>query len=257
MSPTRSAAVARTTMRLVVKDPGVTIVMIVMPLIFIAFLKPSMEAQLAVQGYHGVSGARLGVPGLAVLFAYLSIQTVCMLFFREHYWGTWQRVRAAGASGADLILGKAGPLIGVILAQMAVVFLASAWLFDYRINGSFVALALLLLGVSVTVVALGVVSVALFRSLDQAMIVGNMVGMIMSGFGGSLAPTGSLPDWAQMVAKFTPTYWAIEGMRDVSLANASVADVLPAVGVMGLFAIVCVAIAIAKFRPGDTKVGTT
>ena len=207
MSLTRSAAIARTTVRLVAKDPGVTIIMIVMPLIFIAFLKPSMEAQLAQQGYQGASGAQLGVPGLAVMFAYLSIQTVCMLFFREHVWGTWQRLRAAGATGAELVIGKAGPLVVVILAQMAVVFAASAWLFDYRINGSPLALVLLLLGIAVSVVSLGVLAVAVFRTLDQAMIVGNMAGMVMAGFGGALAPTATLPGWAQAFAKVTPTYW--------------------------------------------------
>lgn len=257
MSPTRSAAIARTTLRLVAKDPGVTIIMIVMPLIFIAFLKPSLEAQLVQQGYVGASGAQAAVPGLAVLFAFLSIQSVCMLFFREHFWGTWQRVRAAGATGTELVLGKAGPLVGVILAQMAVVFLTSAWLFDYRVTGSLAALALLLLGIALCVVALGVLAVALFHTLDQAMIVGNMGGMVMAGFGGALAPTSTLPHWAQAFAHVTPTYWGIEGLRSVSLDGAGVADVLPALGIMAAFTVACVAVAALKFRPTDTKVGTT
>lgn len=257
MSPTRSAAIARTTLRLVAKDPGVTIIMIVMPLIFIGFLKPSLEAQLAQQGYQHASGAQAGVPGLAVLFAFLSIQSVCMLFFREHFWGTWQRVRAAGATGADLVVGKAGPLVVVILAQTVVVFLASAWFFDYRVAGSLVALGLLLLGIALCVVGLGVLVVSLLRTLDQAMIVGNMGGMIMAGFGGALAPTSTLPGWAQAFAHLTPTYWGIEGLRSVSLDGAGVADVLPALGVMALFTAGCVAVAALRFRPTDTKVGTT
>ncbi len=257
MSLTRSAAIARTTVRLVAKDPGVTIIMIAMPLIFIAFLKPSLAAQLAQQGYAGASGAEAGVPGLAVLFAFLSIQTVCMLFFREHFWGTWQRLRAAGATGIELVVGKAGPLVMVILAQMVVVFLASAWFFDYRINGSLVALALLLFGIALTVVALGVLAVALFRTLDQAMILGNMGGMVMAGFGGALAPTSTLPGWAQAIAHVTPTYWGIEGLRSVSLDGAGVRDIVPALAVMALFTALCVFVAALRFRPTDTKVGST
>ena len=257
MSLTRSSAIARTTIRVVAKDPAATIIMIAMPLIFIAFLRPSLEAQLALQGYQGASGAEAGVPGLAVLFAFLSIQTVCMLFFREHFWGTWQRVRAAGATGIELVVGKAGPLVMVILAQMAVVFLASAWLFDYRATGSLIALALLLLGIALCVVALGVLTVALLRTLDQAMIVGNMGGMVMAGFGGALAPTSTLPGWAQAFAHVTPTYWGIEGLRSVSLDGAGVGDVLPALAVMAAFAGLCVVVAALKFRPTDTKVGTT
>lgn len=257
MSFTRSAAIARTTIRLVAKDPAATIIMIAMPLIFIAFLKPSLEAQLAEQGYAGASGAEAGVPGLAVLFAFLSIQTVCMLFFREHFWGTWQRLRASGATGIELVFGKAGPLVTVIFAQMVVVFLASAWLFGYRAQGSLAALALLMLGIALCVVALGVLAVALFRTLDQAMILGNMGGMVMAGFGGALAPTATLPGWAQAIAHVTPTYWGIEGLRSVSLDAAGVGDVLPALAVMALFTALCVLVAALKFRPTDTKVGTT
>ena len=257
MSFTRRAAIARTTIRLVIKDPGVTIIMVVMPLIFIAFLKPSLQAQLEQQGYHGASGAQLGVPGLAVFFAFLSIQTVCMLFFREHFWGTWQRVRAAGATGIELVVGKAGPLVLVILAQMAVVFVTSTWLFGYRVNGSLLALVLLLAGIALCVVALGVLVVALFRTLDQAMVLGNMGGMVMAGFGGALAPTSTLPGWAQAIAHVTPTYWGIEGLRSVSLDGAGVADVAPGLGVMALFTAACVLVATLRFRPTDTKVGAT
>lgn len=257
MSFTRSVAIARTTIRLIAKDSGVTIIMVVMPLIFIAFLKPSLQAQLEQQGYHGASGAQLGVPGLAVFFAFLSIQTVCMLFFREHFWGTWQRVRAAGATGIELVVGKAGPLVLVILAQMAVVFVASTWLFGYRVNGSLLALVLLLTGVALCVVALGVLVVALFRTLDQAMVLGNMGGMVMAGFGGALAPTSTLPGWAQAIAHVTPTYWGIEGLRSVSLDGAGVADVAPGLGVMALFTAACVLVATLRFRPTDTKVGAT
>ncbi|WP_291379427.1 ABC transporter permease [Demequina sp.] len=257
MSPTRSIAIARTTARLVIKDPSVTIIMIVMPLIFVGFLKPSLEAQLQQQGYAGVSGAQAGVPGLAVMFAFLSIQTVCMIFFREHFWGTWQRVRAAGATGGELVIGKAGPLVIVILAQMAVVFAASAWLFDYRVTGSMLALGLLLTGIALSVVSMGVLVVALLKTLDQAMVVGNMSGMVMAGFGGALAPTSTLPAWAQSIAQVTPTYWGIEGLREVGLDGAQVADILPALGVMGVFTATCVAIAAMRFQPTDTKVGST
>jgi ABC-2 type transport system permease protein len=145
----------------------------------------------------------------------------------------------------------------VILAQMAVVLTASAWLFDYRVTGSILALGLLLTGIALSVVSMGVLTVALLKTLDQAMVVGNMGGMVMAGFGGALAPTSTLPGWAQSFAHFTPTYWGIEGLREVGLDGAGMADVLPALGVMGAFTTMCVAVAATRFRPTDTKVGNT
>ena len=41
------------------------------------------------------------------------------------------------------------------------------------------------------------------------------------------------------------------------LDGAGVADVAPALGVMALFTAICVAVATLRFRPTDTKVGST
>ena len=65
---------------------------------------------------------------------------ICTLFFREHAWGTWDRLRASAASSLDLVVGKVVPLYACLLVQMAAVFGIGVVAFGYRPNGSWLAL---------------------------------------------------------------------------------------------------------------------
>jgi ABC-2 type transport system permease protein len=255
MSLSRTSAISRNTVRLVAHDPGAAIAMVVIPLVFIAFLKPAFGAQFSALGYSNAGSA--GIPGMATMFSVMSLQIVVMIYYREHAWGTWSRLRASGATAVEIVLGKSGPMVALVALQNALVLALSALVFGFRITGSPWALALLVLAQSVTVVAFATAAVALFTSLDAAMITGNAVGMTMAGIGGALAPTQTLPDWAQTVAHYTPTYWTIDGMRAVTLDGAGVADVIGGMGVVAVFVAVCLAITVAAFRPTDSKVGTT
>ena len=98
MSLLRSYSIARTSWQLQLRDPASSVIMTVLPLILIAVLIPSAKAQLVLSGYPNATGAEQTVPGLAVLYAFLSVEQVTTLFFREHAWGTWDRLRASPAS---------------------------------------------------------------------------------------------------------------------------------------------------------------
>jgi len=157
----------------------------------------------------------------------------------------------------DLIVGKTAPLFVVMGLQMLVVFGAGALVFGYRINGSMPALVLLVTALVVCVLSYGVMLVAVFRTLDQAMVIGNLLGLLMAGLGGALAPAALLPGWAQALAHVTPTYWGLRGIRDVTLSGASVADVAGPLVVLVGFSAACIVVAALKFRPTDTKIGST
>jgi ABC-2 type transport system permease protein len=257
MLSSRSLAIARTGTRLLLADPAPLLVTVLMPLLLTAFLMPSTRAQLRLDGFAHASGAEQLVPGLAVMFAFLNTALVGTLFFREHAWGTWERLRASPASTLDIVVGKILPLYVSQLLQLGLLFVAGRLLFGYRPSGSLLALAAVLALFVAMVVALGVMLVAVFATMDQALVIGNLGGMVMAGLGGALAPASSLPGWAQAMAHATPTYWTLRALRDITLSGAGLSAVLPALAVLtgctALFALV----AAARFRPSDTKVGTT
>jgi len=253
----RSLAVAGTSTRLLLSDPAPTIVMIAMPLLLAPFLVPAAKAQLQLAGYSHANGSEQIIPGVAVMFAFLTTQLVSMLFFREHSWGTWDRLRASSAGTADIVLGKVVPLYVTQLMQISVLLFAGRWLFGFRPNGSITALVIVVTVLSAVLVAFGVMLVAVFSTMDLAMVIGNLGGMVMAGLGGALAPVTSLPTWAQNLAHVSPAYWALDAMHRITLDHGDLADVTPSLAVLLLFGVGFSLVAAWRFQPSAVKNGGT
>ena len=69
MSPRRSAAIARHEFRVLIDDPSIIVLLLGMPLLMMAFMKPLFRLSLAAEGFSGANGADQAVPGMAVMFA--------------------------------------------------------------------------------------------------------------------------------------------------------------------------------------------
>jgi ABC-2 type transport system permease protein len=155
------------------------------------------------------------------------------------------------------MVGKAAPLFVVQLAQFALLLMVGRLLFGYHPNGSLPALAVVIGCFVAMLVAFGVMLVALFSTINLALVIGNLGGMVMAGLGGALAPVASLPHWAQTTARATPAYWALDALHAITLEGAGLPDALPAVGVILGFAVAFTAVALWRFQPAAAKVGTT
>jgi ABC-2 type transport system permease protein len=253
----RSLVVARHGTKLLLADPAPFLMSVFMPVVLTAFLIPGARAQLGDEGYGEAAGSEQLIPGLAVLFAFVGTALIGTLFFREHAWGTWERLRASSASTLDIVVGKVTPLFVVQLSQMAVLFLTGFLLYDYRVKGSVVALVVVVVAFVAMITAYGVMLVAVFSTMDRALVVGNLGGMVMGGLGGALAPTSAMPGWLQAVAHLTPAYWALRPLREITLDGAGLRDVVLPLAVMAGFTLLFALVAALRFRPTDAKVGTT
>lgn len=252
-----SIAVARLSTRLIASDPAPMVGTLVMPLILSMFLSPGSRAQLAQAGYGAANGSEQTVPGMAILFAFLSTQLIGMLFYREHAWGTWDRLRVSQANTLDIVAGKVAPLYVVQLTQSAFVFVFGWAVLGYRITGSILALAVILVAFTFALTSFGTMLVALFRTMDAVMVIGSLGGMVMAGLGGAFNPIASLPTWVQSVAIASPAYWALDALQRITLDGATLLDIgghaLALVGFGFAFAVVTG----LRFRASDAKIGTT
>lgn len=254
MSPRRSLALAGHEFRLMRHEVGTLSTLVLLPLVMVAFLNPVFRATLAAQG-EPAGGASMAVPGMAVLFSLFLIGHVGYLFFREHRFGTWERLRATPMSPGDLIAGKALPAVVLALLQQLLLFGLSMWLFDLRLTGSLVALLAVAAALATCLVAFGVAAAAYLRSAQRLNALSGVLAMVLGGLGGSLTPVESLPLWAQHAAPFSPGYWAVGGYRSVVLEAGGLADVAGATGMLLLFAAGAAVLAAARFRFEETKVG--
>jgi ABC-2 type transport system permease protein len=108
------------------------------------------------------------------------------------------------------------------------------------------ALSLALLGVAVTAVC---------RTAQQANAFA-IVGMVLFGaIGGALVPFDVLPDWAQVIAPVTPTYWAMDGFNAVILDGEGIGAVAAPVGALLGMAALFTVIALRRLRFDEQKIG--
>ncbi len=240
-------------LRILRRDPFPFLVLIVFPLVVVAFLKPAFKPLLVAAGHPGANGAEQVVPGQATVDGFFVVSITALAFFSEFGAATWDRLRASQATSLEVIVGKSVPRVAMSVVQFVVVIAIGMAVFGLHVHGPLYALAPLLVAFAVCLVVLGVAVTALCHTLQQANAVAT-VGLVLFGaLGGALVPFDVLPGWARTIAPVTPTYWAMRGFRSVILDGQSlggvVAPTLVLLGMAALFALV----AINRFRFEDTK----
>src|SRR4051794_34762546 len=151
--------------------------MTLMPLALMALFKPVF-----------VSGAAQSVPGMTVLFAFFLVGQVGYVFFREHAWGTWERLRATDLSHRELMAGKIAVPLGIYAVQFALLFCAGWALFGLQVRGSVLGLVAVGGMLAVALTAFGLALVALCRSFMAVQTLVNVGAMVFAGLGGALVP---------------------------------------------------------------------
>ncbi|MGH8894291.1 MAG: ABC transporter permease [Actinomycetes bacterium] len=254
MSLRNSYAILRHELRVMWTDPSTVIFVVVMPLIMVALMKELFATALRAEGFGDANGSEFAVPAMAVGFAAFGVGYSGFTFFRDHGWGTWDRLRATPASSVDIMIGKVLPSVGVTFVQLALLFVLGGPLFGLRVTGSWSALFLLVAVVALTLSAFGMLVTAITRTMNQLNAVGSVGGMAMAMLGGAWVPVATMPGWAQAIAPALPTYWAMEGFRDVILEGKGMSHVVVPVLVMVGFGLLYAVVAAARFRFEDTKV---
>lgn len=247
-------AIFRHEMRVQLTDPGTVIFVILMPLLMAALTKELFASQLRAQGFSDANGSEFAVPGMAVAFAAFGVGYSGFSFFRDHGWGTWDRLRASPASSTDIMVGKVVPMVLVSVTQLGLLFVAGGPLFGMEVRGSWWALWLLIVVLGLSLSAFGMLVTALSKTMNQLNAVGSVGGTALALLGGAWVPVEAMPGWAEAVAPALPTYWAMEGFRDVVLDGLGVTSVLPEVAALCAFAALFAVVAVSRFRLETARV---
>jgi ABC-2 type transport system permease protein len=229
-------------------------ILVVFPLLLMAFLKPMFALALTTHGYPGSNGAEQVVPGEAVINGFYIVGMTSFAFFVEYGWNTWDRLRASNATSPEIITGKALPFLAVSASQFLIIFAIGVPLFHLHSRGPLIALVPLVVAFAICLVTLGVMITSLCRTIQQvsASAFGGLV--LFGALGGALVPLEVLPGWARAVAPATPTYWVMRGFGSVILDGHSFPAIfLPCLILAGM-SLTFAAISLRRFRFTDAKV---
>lgn len=253
-SVVRVLAIGRHEFKILLRDRRFLLVMIGMPVVVTAFVSKMFRFTLVNEGYRHANGAEQAVPGMTVMFTFFMVGSVGYVFFREHGWGTWERLRASRARPFEIMVGKCVPVLTYASFQQAVLFGLGVGLFGLRVRGSVAILALLCVSFALCLVTLGVAVHSICKTANQNNAISSVGTMLMAGLGGAIAPISALPVWARAISPATPSYWAMRGFRSVILDGGGMPDVLLPLAAMLAFAAAFTVFSLRRFRFEQTKI---
>lgn len=238
----RTAAVIRHNTVLMLREPGPLVSRMILPVVFLILLHPLYQAA---QGSS--AGTTQAVIATLVTFSLLAMSIAGGSILTERIWHTWDRVRATAVHPAELLAGKAVPVLAALLAQQAVVVAFGAAVLGLAVSGlpllgiALLAWTLVLLGMGA---ALGVFA----RSFGELSAGYDIGGMILSSLGGALVPLSAMPPWVRHVAPASPGYWAVSALR--AALRGETAGTLTASAVLAGFALAFGLAAVLRARRG-------
>jgi ABC-2 type transport system permease protein len=230
----------------------------VMTLTVFYFLARTVGASPALRGQGDYFSYAL--VGVAVASSLRSLQTSFASRLRETQSdGSLEVLLGAPLSTFQVVAGLAAYPIASALGRALALLAAGAWLFGAQLSISPVAFAAALLVSVVTFGALGLLSAAfvlVFKRGDPFSYALDAASYLLCGV---IYPVDVLPPILQALARFLPATHALEALRAAGLHDAPLAEVLPSLARLGLFAAVLwplAAVALAIARRHVERVGT-
>jgi len=237
----RVAALTRHNLLLRRRDPANLITYMIIPMILMWLTKPLLTRLMP------DAGTAQDVTGPLVFSSTLALQIVGMSLLSERTWRTWEMLRATPATAPELLIGKAFPVLAVLLLQQGAVIGYGVAVAGLSVTGPFLLLLAMLVW-SITLLATGSLLATLVRSHAQLAVLTDLGAIVLSTLGGALLPLSMMPSIAQHVAPASPGYWAIS-MLKAAIRGDAAATLGPA-AILGGIAVVAGTTACLRLRRG-------
>jgi ABC-2 type transport system permease protein len=205
----RIGAVARHQGVLLRRSPGQVVVYTVMAILLTAVVEP-MVGRLPAPGVTAPAGARAAAAMLVFCSLFMA-GVVGSSLVDERAWRTADRLRSTPVRPAEVLAGKALPLLVLLLLQQAAVIGTASLLFPTGMPARAPQLAATGVGWAVCVLGIGVLQAALVRTPAQLSTAKDLTALALSTAGGAVVPIAALPGWLAQLSRLSPSYWAVEG----------------------------------------------
>ncbi|MFW2381675.1 MAG: ABC transporter permease [Acidimicrobiales bacterium] len=169
-----------------------------------------------------------------VLFMFLSALTASAALVEDRKLGMASRKAAAPISTARLVAGETLGRFWITMFQAALIVLLSGVVFGVGWGNPFLTGAVLV-SFGLIATGFGVLLGSALDSPEAANGVGIMSGLVLAAVGGAMAPVEIFPDVMQTTARFTPHFWAVEGLQS-SLTSGDTGSIVKPLAILAAIA---------------------
>ncbi|OIO05399.1 MAG: mannose-1-phosphate guanyltransferase [Desulfovibrionaceae bacterium CG1_02_65_16] len=189
------------------------------------------------------------VPGLMGVILSLTLTMITSLAItRERERGTMENLLSTPVKPLEVMLGKITPYILVGYIQIALIILASKFLFDVPLRGSLVPIFVLSLVFIAANLSVGVTLSTVAKNQLQAVqmsVFFFLPSLLLSGF---MFPFRGMPAWAQVLGSALPLTHYLRFVRGVLLKGATGMESLTHIWPIAIFFLAVIAIGMLRYR---------
>jgi ABC-2 type transport system permease protein len=200
-----------------------------------------------------ISGVQIGVPGITVLFVFLTAQVAARSIYDERKTGTFRRLLAAPLGKWQILFGKLLPNVVVVVLQVVFIFAAGMFLLPLmgldalELGNDPLALALLVLAAALCCAALGVLIASLARTEAQIGGISAVILWVLAFVGGCFIPLFLINESMATIGQLTPHFWAVTGFYDLLTRGLGLGAIVDSLVVLLVFAAVFFLVGARRF----------
>lgn len=194
------------------------------------------------------------VPAWALFAIFFIVVPLSINLVKEKNQGTIIRILANHTPYYVHVLGKTFTYLMICMIQFLLMLAVGVYLFPYldlpkfEVAGKLPELLFVTFFAGLAAIGFGILLGTLTDTQEQSAPLGATSVVILAAIGGIWVPVFMMPDFMQTVSKFSPMNWGLNAYYDIILRNVGISQVLPGVGLLLLFYIVTVLIALIYER---------
>lgn len=195
-------------------------------------------------GYNGYAHSFAGMGAQFVLFMGVELGVGILLARRA---GLWLRLRAAPLSRFTLLASHFCSTTLIAASILGLVMLSGMLIFGYRVQGSWLGLALVVFGYGLFTAGFGLFLAAVGRSPEATRGLAILATLMMVMLGGAWVPSFVFPQWMQELTLVVPVRWAVDGLDAMTWRGLELIEAVKAAAVLLLSSAVFAGLAWWRF----------
>lgn len=190
------------------------------------------------------------VPAWSLFAIFFIVIPLSINIVKEKSQGTFVRLRTNPVSNVIVLGGKTISYLIICMIQFYMMIAVAIFLFPHlglpalNINGNLFLLSIVALFAGFAAIGFGILLGAIAKTQEQSAPFGATSVIILAALGGVWVPVFAMPKVMQLFAHISPMNWGLNAFYDVFLRNAGILYILPKLGLLFLFFVVTISIAL-------------
>ena len=190
------------------------------------------------------------VPAWTLFAIFFIVIPLSINIVKEKTQGTYIRSRTNPGSQTIVFVGKMITYLIICMIQFFMMIAVATYLFPHmnlppmNVEGKLFLMSIVALFAGFAAIGFGILLGTLAKTQEQSAPFGATAAIVLAAIGGVWVPVFAMTPMMQIIARSSPMNWGLEGFYDVLLRNGGFAEILPEIGLLFLFFIITISIAL-------------